>query len=170
MALLAASAPFVRAQAAEQTFQFDCDVPPGKFSDWSGTVAPGLTGISGRIELLEPRSHKRWIPTAGVWLARGDERVGLQLSVIAATPDVVQVYVYRSRENGERTLLTTVPWRAHPIAFTLSYETSGDLKLTVEGKEAPLGMTGFHPEKLSLSCSTAQFKFIDVVVTSAADK
>jgi hypothetical protein len=170
LALLAGSAPFVRAHSAEQTFQFDCDVPPAKFSEWNATLSPGLTRISGRVELIESRSHERWNPTASVLLVRGDEYVGLQLHVVRAAPEVVQVSVYRPKEKGGRTLLMTVPWRAHPVAFTLTHEASGEFLLNVEGKEAALGVTDFRPDKLSLGCSTGEFKFIDIAVTSVGNK
>lgn len=168
-ALLAGSTTLVRAQNSEQTFQFDCDVPAGKASDWSGTVSPGLSKISGRVELIEPRRNEKWLPVASVWLERGDELVGLQVHVAPATPEVVQVSVVKPEDQGGRTLLTTAPWRAHPIAFTLTYEASGEIRLAIEGKEASLGVTDFRADKISLGCSSGQFKFVDVTVTSTVD-
>jgi hypothetical protein len=169
-ALLAGSTTLVRAESAEQIFQFDCDVPAGRASDWSGTVPPGLSKISGRVELIEPRRNEKWLPVASVWLERGDERVGLQVHLAPSTPEVVQVSVVKPEDDGGRTLLTTAPWRAHAIAFTLTYEASGEIRLAIEGKEASLGVTDFRADKLSLGCSSGQFKFVDVAVTSDAEK
>lgn len=77
--ILCATSAAGRADPIEQTFEFDCDVPGGKMSDWVGTIVPRLQHVRGSIELLEPRDHERWWPVASVFLFQGAKHVGFQL-------------------------------------------------------------------------------------------
>jgi hypothetical protein len=154
------------ADSIEQTFEFDCDVPAGKMSDWVGAIVPQLLHIKGSVELLEPRDHERWWPVASVFLFQGTEQVGLQLFRDRQQQDKLQVAALRPESEGGRSVLTSVPWNGLPIDFELSVKESGDVELTVAGKATLLSVKDMDARKLALSCSTAQFKFKDVVVRS----
>ena len=154
------------ADSIEQTFEFDCDVPAGKMSDWVGAIVPRLLHIKGSVELLEPRDHERWWPVASVFLFQGTEQVGLQLFRDRQQQDKLQVAALRPESEGGRSVLTSVPWNGLPIDFELSVKESGDVELTVAGKATLLSVRDMDARKLALSCSTAQFKFKDVVVRS----
>lgn len=153
-------------ESIEQTFQFDCDVPAGKMSDWIGTIAPRLQQVTGNIEMLEPREHERWWPVASVFLVGGDQKVGLQLFRDRKVQDMLQVAVLRPDSEGGRSVLTSVPWKGSPVAFNLSVNDSGDVEVSVAGKVASLILKDIAVDRIALSCSTAQFKFTDVVVRS----
>jgi hypothetical protein len=150
----------------EQTFQFDCDVPAGKMSDWVGTVMPQLQQVTGNIEMLEPREHERWWPIASVFLVQGDQKVGLQVYRDRKAQDALQVAVLRPDSEGGRSVLTSVPWEGTRIAFSFSVNDSGDVELAAAGKKASLRLKDVAIERITLACSTAQFKFTDVVVRS----
>jgi hypothetical protein len=164
--VLCANSPVGVADSIEQTFEFDCDVPPGRMSDWVGTIVPRLQHVKGSIELLEPRDHERWWPVASVFLLQGAQHVGLQLFRDRQQQDRLQVAALRPESEGGRSVLTSVPWSGRPIDFALSVKESGDVELTVAGKATSLGVKDMDPKKVVLSCSTAQFKFKDVVVRS----
>jgi hypothetical protein len=93
--VLCASSGVAWGDSLEQTFQFDCDVPAGKMSDWIGTVVPQLQQVAGNIELLEPRIHDRRWPVASVFLIQGTQQVGLQLYRDRKEQDTLQVAVLR---------------------------------------------------------------------------
>jgi hypothetical protein len=154
------------ADSIEQTFEFDCDVPAGKASDWVGIIVPRLHQVKGSVELLEPRDDERWWPVASVFLFQGAQQVGLQLFRDRRHQDKLQVAALRPESEGGRSVLTSVPWNGFPIDFELSVKESGDVELTVAGEAALLGVKDTDARKLALSCSTAQFKFKDVVVRS----
>ena len=163
---LCASSAAGTADSIEQTFEFDCDVPAGKASDWVGTIVPRLQHVKGSVELLEPRDHERWWPVASVFLFEGTQQVGLQLYRDRKQQDKLQVAALRPEGEGGRSVLTSVPWNGLPIDFELSVKESGDVELTVAGKATLLGVKDMDARKLALSCSTAQFRFKDVVVRS----
>ena len=164
--LLMMTAGITRANPIEQTFQFDCDVPAGNVSDWVGTFLPDLQRISGRIELIEPRTHKHWFPAASVFLVEGENKFGLQLYLDRKNQDVLQVAVLRPVDKGGRTVIATVPWKRNPIDFSLSLLETGDVEVEVAHATVPLKVARFKADRIALSCSTAQFKFIDVTVRS----
>jgi hypothetical protein len=164
--VLCASSATGISDSIEQTFEFDCDVPAGKASEWVGTIVPRLQHVTGSVELLEPRDHERWLPVASVFLLQGTEKVGLQLFRDRQQQDKLQIAALRPESQGGRSVLTTVPWSGVPIDFELSVRESGDLELTVAGKATLLGVKDIDARKLTLSCSTAQFKFKDVMVRS----
>ena len=164
--VLCASSGVVWGDSIEQTFQFDCDVPAGKMSDWTGTIVPRLQQVAGTIELLEPREHERWWPVASVLLIHANQKVGLQLYRDREAQDTLQVAVLRQESEGGRSVLTSVPWKGSPVAFLLSVDASSGVKVSVAGKVAFLDLKGIDFEGIALSCSTAQFKFTDVVVRS----
>jgi hypothetical protein len=168
LAVLVASSSIAAAQPPT-TYEFDCDVPPGRASEWTGTVAPILTGISGHIELIEPRANERWNPVASVFLVRDDVRVGLQLIVARDAPDSVQIAVLRSNSSGGREVLGTAAWKANRVPFSMSSTKAGEVTLSVAGKDVSLGVTEFRAEKIALSCSSGQFKFGEVSVESSGD-
>lgn len=163
---LCASSAVGRAESIEQTFQFDCDVPAGKMSEWIGTIVPRLQHVEGSVELLEPRTHERWLPVASIFLFQGTQKVGLQLYRDRQQQDKLQVAVLRPESEGGRSVIASVPWEGAPIAFSLLTKQSGDVELAVAGKVALLGAKDIDVEKLALSCSSAQFEFKNVVVRS----
>ena len=164
--ILCAGAAVSLADPIEQSFQFDCDVPAAKMSDWIGTIVPRLQHVEGSIELLEPREHERWWPVASVFLHEGTQKVGLQLYRDRQHQDELQVAVLRPDSAGGRSVLASILWKDAPVRFSLSVKPSGDVELAVAGKVALLGVKGIDPQRVSLSCSTAQFKFKDVFVRS----
>jgi hypothetical protein len=168
LAVLVASSSIAAAQPPP-TYEFDCDVPPGRASEWSGTVAQLLTGVSGHIELIEPRANERWNPIASVFLVRDDARVGLQLFVAKDAPDSLQIAVLRPKSAGGREVLGTITWKGNRVPFSMSSTKAGEVTLSVAGKDVSLGVTEFRAEKISLSCSSGQFKFGEVSVESSGD-
>lgn len=164
--VLYASSAVGVADTIEQTFEFDCDVPAGKVSDWIGSIVPRVQHVKGSVELLEPRDHERWWPLASVFLLEGTQQVGLQLFRDRQQPEKLQVAALRPQSEGGRSVLTSVPWEGLPIEFALSVTESGEVELTVADKATLLGVNKIDVERLALSCSTAQFKFKNVVVRS----
>jgi len=155
----------VQAQALSAPYDFDCDVPPGNVSTWSGTLAAETLRIWGSIELIEPRHDNRWLSVASVFLNGDDRQVGLQFFVSRDAPSDIQIATIGADGAAGRTVLTSRSWKDEAIAFTLSFSRSAGLTIEALGVSRALDLAGFSPRKLTLSCSSAQFKFTDIVVS-----
>ena len=90
--------------------------------------------------------------------------MGLQLFLDRDSPESLQVSVARLEGLGGRAVLTSVPWKKNPVTFSMSLTSTGDVDLTVGNRTVSLGVKNFSPEKVSVSCSTAEFKFSDIIV------
>ena len=157
----------LQAQALSAPYDFDCDVPPGNVSEWSGTLSSETLQIGGSIELIEPRQETRWLPVASVLLVGDDQtqRIGLQLFVSRDAPNDIQVATIGADGAVGRTVLTSRSWKGGAVAFAMSLSRSGELRIDALGVSRSLDLAGFSPRKLTLSCSSAQFKFTDIVAS-----
>jgi hypothetical protein len=164
-ALLAACATSPSAQQRE-IYYFDCDVPPGRFSEWNRTVQGSEVRVSGTIELTEPRRDPSWGAVANVFVT-GNEAAsiaGFRLFIDSHTPDLVDVLLVRPGEPPGGDALFSSPWRGEAVPFTVSLNQSGDLSVAVGGKAQSVHFGGFKPQAVDLSCSTGQFKYRGVSV------
>jgi hypothetical protein len=160
-------APLAAGQAQQQTYHFDCDVPPGNVSEWNGTLAGDLLRVSGSIQLMEPRQGAQWLPVASVRLLGEDESssVGLYLLVTRDAPEELQIGIRAPGGGRDPVVFASVPWKNGPLLFDLSLSESGELDVTAGGRSRLVKLGDFQLTKLSLSCSTAQFVFKDITVS-----
>jgi hypothetical protein len=147
------------------TYHFDCDVPPAKFSQWDRPLSSAEVSISGKVALLEGRPDARWWPLASVYFfgADGATAVGMQLFVAAAAPNELQISLKGTNGNEDRISLGAVPLNGEPVPFTMAL-TGGQLTLSGAGKAAGLRLADFVPTKFALACSTGQFEFTDLIL------
>ena len=153
-------------QALSQPYYFDCDVPAGHSSEWNGTLASETADIAGFIQLVESRQDARWLPVASILLIGLEDtrRIGLQIFVKRDAPSDLQVAVLGLEGADQRTVITSRPSDAGPVAFTMSLARSGRLKIVVGGASRTLELGSFKAKKLALSCSTGQFRFTSILV------
>src|SRR5579883_461968 len=111
---------------------FDCDVPPGKFSEWSRTVGAKALRVSGTVELVEPRHDARWAPVANVFIGGkdGTSEVGLNVYFDWQSPDVLEFMVVEPGAPQSRQPVLSVPWHGSVTSFTVALSGSGELKLS----------------------------------------
>jgi hypothetical protein len=145
---------------------FDCDVPPGKFSEWRRTASAKALRVSGTVELIEPRHDPRWAPVANVFIGGkdGTSAVGLRAYLDWQSPDVLQFIVIEPGAQPLRQAVLSVPWHGSVTPFTLALSGSGKLKLSAANAEQTLQLSMFDAQSVQLICSTGQFKFRQVVV------
>jgi hypothetical protein len=153
--------------AHPESYDFDCDVPPGNFSQWSRAVNAGEVRISGVIQVIEPRSHTRWAPVATVTVSGKEEvpSVGVRAMIDGNAPDEVRLVLLKPDGLAVDDPLVSVPWEGKAIPFTLSLDGRGDLKVSVIDQSRALHLAPFPVQKLKLGCSTGEFKFSAVTVT-----
>lgn len=148
---------------------FDCDVPPGKFSEWSRTVSAKALRISGTLELVEPRHDPRWIPAANVFIGEkgGASAGGLRAYLDWRSPEVLHfVLMGRGAPPSGQDVLS-LPWQEGQEQFTpfiVTLSGSGELSVYAGGVAQTLQVSNSDIGSVQLSCSTAQFKFRDVIV------
>ena len=167
-ALVAACATSPPAQQRE-IYYFDCDVPPGRFSEWNRTVQGSEVRVSGTIELSESRRDPSWGAVANVFVtgSEASSTAGFRLFIDAQAPDLVDVLLVRPGEPSAGDALISSPWRGEAVPFTVSFNQSGDLNVAVAGKSQSVHFGGFRPQAVALSCSTGQFKYRGVSVDVA---
>jgi hypothetical protein len=90
---------------------------------------------------------------------------GLRFMLARENPDQLEILLQGPEANAQRELLGDVPWRNGPVAFSVSIDRAGSLTVSASGSVRTSRFEKFEIAKLSLSCSTAQFKFADVFVT-----
>lgn len=160
------------AGAQDQQFDFDCDVPAGSYSQWTGSLSPRADKVSGQIELVESRLSRRrtsksWGAVANVYLVRGDQAVGVRMIPDFDDRDVIKVTTFRPAVDGGAELIGTVSRKNGPVAFSMTWTPAGGVELQVAGKTVSLSAGNFAPESLAVSCSTGEFKFTDMTVETA---
>lgn len=144
---------------------FDCDVPPGKFSEWSRTVSARSVQISGTVELIEPRPDARWGTVANILIRgeRGGSSVGLRVYFDWRSPEVVHFLLMGQGAPSDQDILS-LPWQGQATPFTVALSGSGELKVSVASVAQVLEVSNFDIHGVQLSCSTAQFKFRRVII------
>lgn len=164
-ALLVACVATPRAQQRE-TYYFDCDVPPGRFSEWKRTVQGSEVRVSGTIELIEARRDPEWSPVANVFITGKDDAstAGFRLFIDLSTPELVHVLLVHPGDPLEGDTAISSPWRGESVPFTVSFNQSGDLSVAAAGKSQSAHFGGFQPLGVDLGCSSGQFKYRGVSV------
>jgi hypothetical protein len=152
--------------AASATNYFDCDVPPGRFSQWNQTILSNDTGISGTLQLIEGRKDPKWLPSASVYLIGSDnaQSAGFKMILFNEDPDNVDLVILDPSGKDKHDILASIPWAGKVVAFSVRLTDSGELTVTADGRSDTVHLTGFRPHKVDLVCSTGQFKFADVVI------
>src|SRR5580765_3354349 len=148
------------------TYYFDCDVPPGKFSEWTRTVDGSQVRATGTLQLIEPRHDPAWRPVASVFITGNDDSlsVGLRAMIDWHFPEVVHLLPIGPDGLVMGKSLISMPWRGELIPFAISFNNSGELKVSAAGQSRELKFHSFNIHKVELICSTSQFKFTNVVV------
>jgi hypothetical protein len=167
LALLAACVSSV-SRAAPPEYYFDCDVPPGKFSEWNRTISASGARVSGVVELIEPRRDARWMPVANLLIGGKDKTsiAGIKAYVDWQLPDVLHFILIGPGSPTSGPALLSVPWRGQHTSFTLALSESGELKVSVGNVSRSLQLTDFDARRVRVVCSTAQFKFSGIFVDS----
>ncbi len=155
-----------RTSLAGETYNFDCDVPPAKFSDWSRAIVAKTARISGKIELVEPRHDERWWPVANVFLQSAEplRGGGLQVILNPDSPDEVQLAIQGKDPKWRPIVFATSKWRGVQLAFAITLNAAGALTVSALDHSETLQLDGFEYEQFTLSCSTGEFKFVDVSI------
>jgi hypothetical protein len=158
------SAPLRAEPTSPQSYDFDCDVPAGHFSEWDGSLPSHIARISGSIELTHREQDPRWAPVANVFLLGESPGtvVGLQLTVHRDNPTELEISVRDT--GGKRSVIGSTSADSGPISFLLSVSKPGVLTLAAGGATQDLELGSFKITKLALSCSTGEFKYKSVVV------
>ena len=143
-------------------YYFDCDVPPAKVSVWHGPVdSAKVVRVSGTVQLLEARHDERWQPVASIFLKDAEgQAAGLQFYFNWRQADKLQVGLYL----GKRTPFTQMPMGNSRVSFEFTVGPAGALAATVNDKSKTLGQGEFNAHRISLSCSSGQFMFEQILV------
>jgi hypothetical protein len=167
LAMLGCTSTPQRSGGAE-SYYFDCDTPPGRFSEWNRTLAATTIRATGTIELTEPRKDPRWYPVGSVWLIGSSEsgKAGFQAFVAPDSPDDLQVRLVKPHQQVNAPAFAVLKWKDGPIPFSLSLDGSNLFSITIAGKAQSISVGPLAMAKFSLTCSTGDFHFKDVAVAT----
>jgi hypothetical protein len=157
--------------ASAEAYYFDCDTASGEFSQWTRTIAATTIRATGTIELSKARKDPSWYPAASVWFIGPNEsgNAGIQAFVAPDSPDHLQIRFAKSSPAISGPVFASLKWKDGPIPFSLSLSGPGVLSATIAGKTQSMSVATFPVAKFSLTCSTGEFFFKDILVATAAD-
>ena len=148
-----------------ESYYFDCDTPPGKFSEWNRSIIATSIRVTGSIEVRTIREDPHWQPAASVWfIGQNGSRIGLQAFVTRESPDRLQIQLRELADRAAPMIFASTNWTDGPVPFTLSLGDSGVLSTTIAGKDQSLSLGKSAVTKFGLSCSTGVFHFNDITV------
>ncbi len=156
------------AAADDHGYSFNCDVPAGRLSTWTGPIyATKPFEVVGSLTIPTTRYDRRWWPVGSLFLEADDDRqVGIQFAVNPDEAEDLQIML----TFGERQTLATVPFPEfeQSISFKLSLSSSGELTAEAGGNSVVLELGDFDANRMSMSCSSGEFTFDDVTIETPA--
>lgn len=96
----------------------------------------------------------------------GAIRIGLQLSLYPQEPGIVNVMVYRSGQPPMRWVFGKLSAAEAPVPFEVAMSAAGRLTVTYHGSSYSVGAPEVRPRRVVIGCSTGEFEFTDVRVSS----
>jgi len=90
----------------------------------------------------------------------------LQLSLYPQEPGIVNVMVYRSGQPPMRWVFGKLSAAEAPVPFEVAMSAAGRLTVTYHGSSYSVGAPEVRPRRVVIGCSTGEFEFTDVRVSS----
>jgi hypothetical protein len=152
-------------------YSFDCDVPAGRYSNWTQSIDAEPIHVSGKLRLLAAISDPKWLADANVVLvdSRSPRTAGLRLVVDPNNLDSMAAALYDKEGSVRKTPIASPEWSDRSIPFVVSLTAAGLLTASFDGLSQSTQINGFKPDLLELNCSTGQFKYSDVSVSTGSD-
>lgn len=144
--------------------QYDCDVPPDHYSSISQEFGKSAVEVRGVVQVYQMRSGNN-LPVAGARIADKDGKNSLGFQLVAQSPRAEQFdIVLNVFKNGElhRYSAGQIPIKS-AISFSLLLDGVGKANFTIGNKSVTADFVPLESSKGMVFCSTAQFKFTDLV-------
>ena len=149
--------------------KFDCDAPPGTYSQFDIPQTGPQYHVSGSVSAERYRSDGHWGATATIGLISSDQKAyaGIQLRQIARGDDVVLVIQTSANGKGADNIVRSYG-KKEPVTFSID-GSEGRITILAAGKSfaAPDVGTG---SLLRLSCSTGEFIFQDLTWQTTSNR
>lgn len=160
--LLTCSAPAF-SQTTSPGMTFDCDVPADRYSSVTQDLI-GVPTIRGSVRAMELRSGN-YLPVAGARIVSSDGKQSVGFRLIAASPRAERFDVaFETRSGGVSNPRTVAQVAAKSdIQFSLSLSDAGKATLVLDGMDFEVEFEPLQSASGMAFCSTAQFKFSDLV-------
>ncbi|NKJ45038.1 hypothetical protein [Novosphingobium sp. SG720] len=154
----------VPAYAAQ--LEFDCDVPADHFSSVSQDVANGGS-VSGTIRVYEMRKGNN-LPVVGAGIFSSEKRAIAGFQLVASNTGAQRFdIIFNVTHDGDskRGKVGEVD-ASSAIAFNIFLSATGKAVLTVNGSEFQSDASAISGGRAMAFCSTAQFKFTDLIFSA----
>lgn len=150
-------------------YEFDCEGPEGGLSTWSGPLPGARATITGTIQLVRALTHKVYIPAGNISLSEGKPDYEVVFG-FAAYPQKAgridaQVAIGTGDKSRPRYVAVTSLAAEGKIRFTLRFR-EGMLQVETGGTAKEVAVPNLKPTRVALSCSTGEFLFEDVMVST----
>lgn len=161
--LVLALLPLAALAADPPRHSFGCDTPGGNYSDWTRTVSSPHIEITGKVQIATLREHKKWKPTAAIFLrgGKGTAPFGIRFGADDHKAKELSVELFKI---GGRDTIGSIRKADAWVPFTLTLTPDGMLSATVGDAKGTVRVGDFRPDKLEFSCSTSSVNFADVTV------
>ena len=159
------------ASASEQSaetpeYYFDCDAAAAHKSSWERTVSAQPFVLTGTVALLEARDDPKWLPTISIRVLGQNDTPGVGLIVARqlAEPHTFNVVLLDDITPKERVSVGEINDFSTPVPFRVEVSKLGDVTLSIGPLIATTRITQFPLKRISLACSTGEFRFARVTV------
>lgn len=150
-------------------YDFDCEGPEGGVSTWSGPMPGASATITGTLRLVRTLTHKVYIPAGTISLSEGKPDVEVALGFVAYPQKPgrldAQVAIGTGDKSRPRYVAITSLAAEGKIRFTLRFR-DGMLQVDTGGTSKEVAIPHLKPTRVALSCSTGEFHFEDVMVST----
>ena len=149
------------APALASPIDFECDVPPNRFSSVDEPFASAPVTIGGKVSLVLARKGN-YRALAGARLSSGDEANSIGFQVIGdGKPDGGFAIFMNAKRGGaaKRTQIGTLAGPVPDLAFSISIAPDGKAELRVGDHSASAVLDPFPAGRGRIFCSSGQFTF-----------
>lgn len=159
VALMMAAAP-----ASSAPIDFECDVPPNRFSSVDQAFGEAPVALTGKVSLvLARKGNYRAVAGARLSSADGANSIGFQI-IGDGTPDGGFSIVMNSKRAGasKRSEIGTLRGAVPDLAFSISLARDGKAEVRVGDRVGTAALDPVASGKGRVFCSSGQFGFAGV--------
>ena len=148
--------------AHAEPIEFDCDTPGGNYSEITFRQGGTAHRVRAEITPIKLRPSGRWLPAATITVQSQDEQRSAGIQLVNSSGKNLGVVVMAD-EGGQTKKVEAGQIRAKEgLPFDLYLPSTGSSFVEVLGKRVTLGINVGPNAKVSITCSSGQFRFKDL--------
>jgi hypothetical protein len=133
----------------------DLDTEEGHYAEWRTGDLCSVNALRASVTVPRLGVHERWAPAVNFFVARGQERVGVQFSAPERVRPFIADFVHYGATAQERTPLQGAFAFETPVQVELTWTPEGVVTINVGDDTAVLSLGG-APDAVAISNSTGE--------------